>query len=282
MLQPKGIAEQLLFSTVRLAADNGSSGTGFFFNFKIENYIIPVIITNKHVVNNHEFEAMTFQIHLSSDGKTDEGSIAIRLDAHWLFHPDQDLCFAYCQPILEEIPKRTGKQVFFKGLSDDYIYDEEKLKTLSMLEEVVMIGYPIGLYDEQHNFPIFRHGCTAAHPGYDFNSKGIGLIDMACFPGSSGSPVFVLNEGSYNDPQGNMYIGQRVIFLGTLSSGPIMNSEGEIVPKEIPMVTVPVAQTRTMINLGYYIKSYELKKFIPIIEKDLRRQIENEKPHQER
>lgn len=62
---------------------------------------------------------------------------------------------------------------------------DEKIKDLSALEELVMVGYPIGLADARNNYPIFRKGYTAAHPAVDFNEDGIGLVDMACFPGSS-------------------------------------------------------------------------------------------------
>ncbi len=56
VVQPKGITEQLMFSTIRLEAKNGSCGTGFFYNFKTGNNIVPVIVTNKHVVNNNPDE----------------------------------------------------------------------------------------------------------------------------------------------------------------------------------------------------------------------------------
>ena len=50
------IAEQLMHSTVRLECDqkNGdrSTGTGFFFSFTVNGGFIPVIITNKHVIEN--------------------------------------------------------------------------------------------------------------------------------------------------------------------------------------------------------------------------------------
>lgn len=74
------------------------------------------------------------------------------------------------------------------------------------LEELVMVGYPIGLSDTRNNYPIFRKGYTSAHPAVDFNDDGIGLVDMACFPGSSGSPIFILNEGGYRDKRGNFIL----------------------------------------------------------------------------
>ena len=51
------IMEQLCFSTTRIetkdANGNGYSGTGFFFSYKLnESKIVPLIVTNKHVVYN--------------------------------------------------------------------------------------------------------------------------------------------------------------------------------------------------------------------------------------
>ena len=51
----QGISEQLAYSTTRLEVQfsNGTSGTatGFFFRFQKSGFDIPVIITNKHVIN---------------------------------------------------------------------------------------------------------------------------------------------------------------------------------------------------------------------------------------
>lgn len=47
------------------------------------------------------------------------------------------------------------------------------------------------------------------------------LIDAACFPGSSGSPVLIINEGGYVDKHGNLNWGNtRVFLLGILHAGP--------------------------------------------------------------
>ena len=145
---------------------------------------------------------------------------------------------------------------------------KEKLDELSALEEVVMVGYPTGLEDERNKLPIFRKGFTSAHPGIDFNCDGIGLVDMACFPGSSGSPIFILNEFGYSDKKGNYFMGKpRLIFLGVLFAGPQYDAYGQITIKEIPTSNkIILTDTKVMINLGYYIKSYELFEFQKIIE----------------
>ena len=93
---------------------------------------------------------------------------------------------------------------------------------------------------------------------------------MACFPGSSGSPIYILNENGYSDKKGNNYIGQsRLIFLGVLFAGPTMNANGNISVVEIPTKQEIISNTKIMINLGNYVKSYELIKFRKIIERML-------------
>ena len=44
----------------------------------------------------------------------------------------------------------------FKGMTKGM----SKIKELSALEELVMVGYPIGLSDVRNNYPIFRKGYT--------------------------------------------------------------------------------------------------------------------------
>ena len=145
----------------------------------------------------------------------------------------------------------------------------DKLDELSALEELVMVGYPIGMWDKRNNLPIFRKGYTSAHPAIDFNEKGIGLVDMACFPGSSGSPIFILNEGGYKDKKGNLNWGMgRIIFLGVLFAGPQYDAQGDIVVKNIPTVQQKIeTHTAIMTNLGFYIKSEELIEFKEYINK---------------
>lgn len=58
---------------------------------------------------------------------------------------------------------------------------------------------------------------------------------LACFPGSSGSPILIYSSGTYHDKPSNTFkIGNRIISLGLLFGGPIYTSEGKIEIKEIP------------------------------------------------
>lgn len=270
-MKPISISERMMFNTVRLVASDRSSGTGYFYNFMIDNKIVPVIITNKHVVNYNANETMTFYLHLRNGENESNESYQVTLTLNWIFHSKKDLCFCFVNPVFEFVKKQTGKDVFYIAIDETILPSQKMLEELSALEELVMVGYPIGLWDKNNNFPIFRKGYTASHPAIDFNESGIGLVDMACFPGSSGSHIYILNEGGYKDKVGNLNWGQsRIIFIGTLFSGPIYDATGKLVVTDIPTSNQVVeSHTGVMVNLGYYIKSSEILEFKNIIKEIL-------------
>ena len=269
MMKPQTISEQMLFSTVRLVASNDSIGTGFFFNFAFENNkTVSVIITNKHVVNNNQKEKVKFFLHTKNGDSPNDGKINISFPTDWHFHSDQDLCFCFAAPLLQQIKDQKQKDIFYIPIIENLIWDNTKLEELSAIEDVVMVGYPSGLWDQKNNLPLFRKGITSSHPATDFNDKNVGVVDMACVPGSSGSPIFVLNENGYTDKKGNSYLdGKRLIFLGVLFQGPQFNAKGKLIIENIPTQQKVLAVTPMMINLGYYIKATEILYFKLEIEK---------------
>jgi hypothetical protein len=60
------------------------------------------------------------------------------------------------------------------------------------------------------------------------------MVDLACFPGSSGSPVFLFNIGSFPHRAGGFVIGNRIKLLGILYAGPQFTAEGEIKVVNVP------------------------------------------------
>ena len=73
--------------------------------------------------------------------------------------------------MIEQIKRKLGKDVFVIPLTEDLIWDNERLESLTAVENVLMYGYPIGLYDERNVLPLIRSGVTASHPAIDFNGK---------------------------------------------------------------------------------------------------------------
>jgi len=106
----------------------------------------------------------------------------------------------------------SKRHCFYISLDKSLISTCQQLSDFSALEEILMVGYPNGIWDNVNNKPILRKGVTATHPNFDYCGKKEIMIDAACFPGSSGSPVFIFNEGSYRDKRGNMYMGASRVF----------------------------------------------------------------------
>ncbi len=257
------ITEQLIHNTIRIVTNNGT-GTGFFFEFKINDNKVPVIITNKHVIGDSATGELIFKL-LNKDGNWDIGNNYIvrinEFEKRWISHPDGiDLCVLPIAPILNELVK-NGKRPFFINISEELIPNLKDENNFTALEDVVMIGYPNGIWDEKNNLPIIRKGITATHPSYNYNGRNEFIIDAACFPGSSGSPVFLLNLGNYSDKKGNTIIGNRIKFLGILYAGPQHTVTGEIKIVEIPTIQKPISQITIPNNLGFVIKSKEILKF---------------------
>lgn len=258
----------MLFSTVRLVASNGSTGTGFFFQYSFDgNKNVPVLITNKHVVHDNEKEVVSFFLHAKNGDAPDDEKLDSTFAPEWYFHPTQDLCFCFVAPLFQQIKTQKQKDVFYISVTEDLIWSNAKLKELSVIEDVVMAGYPNGLWDQKNNLPLFRKGITSSHPAIDFNRSNVGAVDMACFPGSSGSPIFILNENGFTDKKGTHLGVKRLVLLGILFEGPQLNAKGELIVENTPTQQKVSSSTPMMINLGYYIKAAEILAFKPEIQK---------------
>ncbi len=219
-IEPTTNAEKFMYATVRIVGKNAAGadagGTGFFYKIKIdETHFTTILITNEHVVHDIVTGA-NFDVHTRStlSGPPD-GISNIQLDAaQWINHPNPnvDLCAYPIQPSFNQL----GTSPFYLALDKPLIPSPTVMNGLDAIEEVVMIGYPVLLYDEHNEYPIIRRGITASDPTTNFDGRPEIALDIAVFPGSSGSPVLIYNAGSYYDKKKGIVIGSRTIFLGVL------------------------------------------------------------------
>lgn len=263
-----GLIDQLTHSTVRIETDtiNGmkSTGTGFYMNFlEKEGSAVPVIITNKHVIANATIGRFNVTL-ANSKGLPDTGKHRqfqfSKFEELCVKHPDPDIDLAAFPlgPLLTRV-QQSGETLFYIPLRTNLIPRDEERASFSSMEDIIMIGYPNGIWDATNNLPVIRRGITATHSNILWNGKSEFLTDIASFPGSSGSPVFLANIGSYIDNKGNVYMGEsRIHLLGIHYAGAMHTATGEIKIVISPTSNTPIPITQIPNNIGVAINSKEL------------------------
>lgn len=214
------IADQLFYSTVLVScqddkSDSSWTGTGFLFGYRQNNKLIRFLVSNKHVFK----DATRISMRINKGTSAPAGkSFELELPTSFWGHPDADVDVAVID-INEEF-RNSKEPCFCRFISKDIIPTEKQIQNLDSLESITFFGCPNGLYDEVNSLPIARTGVTATPPMVDHNGKPVFLIDASVFPGSSGSPVFILNSGSFHEGH-TVYIGDRIYFLGVLAASKI-------------------------------------------------------------
>lgn len=224
-----------------------------------DDRVAPVIVTNKHVIE--KSDEIVIQLPGLNPSKKLQNIVPT---SSALYHPDSetDICLL---PIAREFIDNTVEHKA-EFISSKDIYNVDRLNELTALENIVMIGYPNGLIDISDMFPITRQGITATPVFANFNGKTDFLIDCACFPGSSGSPVYLFDRGVFADKSNNVSLGQtRFGLLGLLYAGPILNQEGRIMSQPPPDKIEGMVEVPLMMNLGTRVKAIRILEMLPML-----------------
>jgi len=174
--------------------ENSLSGnaTGFFYKHKGRLYFI----TNRHAVIDEEFQPdkIILNLHINKNDLAKNREFPIHLyekgEPKWLEHPDvaKDIdvvalpvempsCF-YVTPF-SRINLILGRDPNIESIH------------VPIGDDVLIIGYPEGLYDSAHNTPIIRRGSLASLYPLQHQDIPRFLIDARLHKGTSGSPVLL-------------------------------------------------------------------------------------------
>lgn len=268
--------EQLLYSTMRITVLNpngtpASYGTGFVMDMSTNKSVqMPCLVTNNHVLPPTEFPLVKLTFHTRTEDENNpigEKSISTICHPPVIFrhpNPEVDLCAFPLLPISNQLPE----PILCVTLTTDLIPSSNK--RFDAIEEVMMVGYPSALSDEVNNLPLIRRGITASPLNKDFHGKKDFVVDMACFPGSSGSPVFIYSPNGYTEHGqdgsfSHVFGPSRLMLVGVLYSGPVMKNSGEVT-----LTTKANFNFNTMLHLGYVIKASRLRELQQEIMKQLK------------
>jgi hypothetical protein len=174
------VTEQLQHATAIIRCINAkgeqSSGTGFLFAlFQYNGQNVPVIVSNKHVVAGavRGFVRLTLK---SDSNKPDYGKfIDVQIadfEQGWLPHPDPqvDLTIFPCAGIIDSFVN-SGRAPFIITVDQSLIPTAAELQALTPLEDLLIIGYPDGIFDTKNNVPVLRRGITATPAYLEFEGR---------------------------------------------------------------------------------------------------------------
>lgn len=231
------ISTQILFTTIPVWAERPdksvNTGTGFVFNVPVPDNVdqaIPFLVTNFHVIKGAERGLVEFSERTSAGEPSVERRVRVEIDKASIgafVDEAMDIAVIPLGSVLNQL-ESAGRPVFFRAIDPSLIPSSDVLNQLAAIENVVFIGYPSGLRDQKNNMPLVRRGITATPVWNDFEGDAVFLIDAGVFPGSSGSPVFILDQGSYASGQG-IVLGSRLLFLGMIKESMVMNTSSQFI-----------------------------------------------------
>lgn len=262
MLKPETALEQLFFVTARLQcqkAAEGWSGTGFWVYVPLSDGTNQaLLVTNRHVVSPPKLgDAELIQIITPGASLADQSvpefgtkSISVAQPPKFVTHPNDAVDIAVMAP--NGLPLIGQRQPFLKTIPIDMLNNDAILAELDAIEQVTFIGYPSALHDTVNMTPLARRGWTATPISLDYNGQPKILIDASVFPGSSGSPVLVVNSGSYVRRDGGVTMGtSRIILLGIVAEMYSRTTAGKL----IPVAGLPQVAVQQALNIGVVYKT---------------------------
>lgn len=194
MLTKEELIYTVSFITSKTIKDGNSTlegATGLYYKTQKDGEDIYLIISNKHFFegkNKFEF-SMPFV-----DNNGEEYTITYKITIDPAIHPTYDIG-AIC--ITDAVYNLTEKY----SLKNKFIEKEDLLnisqQTIGSIEEALMIGYPFGLKSDNSTMPLIRHGIISTPLYFKYEGREEFLVDILCFKGSSGSPIFINKNNRY-------------------------------------------------------------------------------------
>ncbi|MGY4713054.1 S1 family peptidase [Mycolicibacterium sp. CBM1] len=252
------LARQILFCTVHvtnvMTDGKVSTGTGFLFDATTteDGNRIPLLISNKHVLEKASEIRLNFLIQNADNsgpelGRSYRYTIVGAPVVGIVGHPDPavDIAVLPIAKVWDDLYAQTPPP-FWRTLSWSNLPTEQAMSVFDAIEDLTFVGYPKGLSDPTNHLPIVRRAITATPIAVPFGGTPTFLLDGAVFGGSSGSPVFILNRGTFTMADGSLSVGSRFFLVGIVAQS---YNQTEDIPVQMT-AAAPFVHTSQALNLG--------------------------------
>ncbi|MBF4631378.1 trypsin-like peptidase domain-containing protein [Clavibacter michiganensis subsp. phaseoli] len=274
------VADQLFFTTVHIQTTTESghtSGTGFLITYQQPDGAVIVLVTNKHVLVG-ALEVTFTLVAGDGDRPLMQGTQTTVPGFHaglWIGHPNEsvDVAVMNFSPILQDMYDR-GSPAFTRAFETSQLITQSEAEELDSIEAITFVGYPSGIYDTASFQPIARRGNTATPIFNDYRGEPAFLIDASVYPGSSGSPVVLFDNGMYVTRNGSATVGVRLKLLGVVAA-----VHTRIVAGEVIMTSHGTSVFSDPINLGIVYKSSAIQECVRLLFAAAGRRVEGVEPH---
>lgn len=219
-------AEVAYMSTIRLLAmkENGPEVASAFV---IDDGHDSFVVTARHAVE--DARSVTLHFYSGESGPDLGPAISYEIrdpSAFWIGHDDKDVDVAV-GPLeeIEDFFEREERPFFASRISsEDFAPRWEQpapspfdgFRRPRALDEVLIVGYPNDYRDNPTSLPLLRRGVIATPLWLDHEGRPVFLVDTAASHGTSGGPVFCVEE---KQKTGKMMYGDSgaVVLLGIFS-----------------------------------------------------------------
>ena len=196
------IPESYLNSVVSIGVRINSNeiiwiGTGFFVGSSSGqgNQIYPFLVSNKHVFEGKD----NVVIRMKKKGSEDLQIVNVRLKSDddrilYVSHEIADIDIAVLLLNAQVIKDEDFDFPCFH--IDQNAMSSAELRSQGFDEGsiIYMLGFPMGLVNEDSNIPICRMGCVSRMSEVQIREQHNMLVDIQNFPGNSGSPIITRPE----------------------------------------------------------------------------------------
>lgn len=187
------------------------------------------LITNRHVIyneiNEKEFLIDKFVFHLrkKNSGKIDWLPIVINKETlmesvKLLEDKEIDVVAINITSFIMDFIKNKDQTIIYPCNLTTENFPRKTIEKFEVADEVLIVSYPLGFYDNHNNFPIVKSGIISSGWGLNFRNQKLFEVDIQLYPGSSGGLV-ISKPKNILFQDGTLYQSEKkqFVFLGIYS-----------------------------------------------------------------